>query len=78
MTDAPTTALSAESPDRVKELGCDRPLDLARLEVHLEALANFLHAPGDWGYGTRLADLTIAVKEALYEVRKALKGKIEQ
>lgn len=40
---------------------------LARLVGHL---ADFLRAPGDWGYGTKLGDLT----ERLIEVRRELRG----
>lgn len=33
-------------------------------------LADFLRAPGDWGYGTKLGHLT----ERLIEVRRELRG----
>jgi len=31
----------------------------AKLEVRLDDLLRFLNAPGDWGYGTPMADLTL-------------------
>ena len=40
---------------------------LVRLVGHL---ADFLRAPGDWGYGTKLGDLT----DRLLEVRRELRG----
>ena len=40
---------------------------LIRLVGHL---ADFLRAPGDWGYGTKLGDLT----DRLIAVRRELRG----
>jgi len=36
-----------------------RPNERATLEVRLNDLLRFLNAPGDWGYGTPIADLTL-------------------
>lgn len=36
-----------------------RPHEKAVLELRLNDLLKFLNAPGDWGYGTPMADLTL-------------------
>lgn len=36
-----------------------RPNERATLDVRLNDLLKFLNAPGDWGYGTPMADLTL-------------------
>lgn len=36
-----------------------RPNERATLELRLNDLLKFLNAPGDWGYGTPMADLTL-------------------
>lgn len=54
----------------LKDLGADRTKDLIRLETLMEPLARYLGSPGDWGYETVLGDLTIKLKDALYQVRK--------
>ncbi len=36
-----------------------RPNERATLEVRLNDLLRFLNAPGDWGYHTPMADLTL-------------------
>jgi hypothetical protein len=36
-----------------------RPHERGMLERRLDALLEFLNAPGDWGYDTPMADLTL-------------------
>jgi hypothetical protein len=36
-----------------------RPAERATLELRLNDLLKFLNAPGDWGYDTPMADLTL-------------------
>lgn len=36
-----------------------KPNERATLDVRLNDLLRFLNAPGDWGYGTPMADLTL-------------------
>lgn len=36
-----------------------RPNERQTLELRLNDLLKFLNAPGDWGYGTPMADLTL-------------------
>lgn len=40
-----------------------RPHERATLEVRLNDLLRFLNSPGDWGYGTPMADLTLYLLE---------------
>jgi hypothetical protein len=49
------------------------PLDAqerARLLGLLDALAGYLGAPGDWGYGTRLGRFTVDVLALRHDVRQ--------
>jgi hypothetical protein len=36
-----------------------RPNERATLDLRLNDLLKFLNAPGDWGYGTPMSDLTL-------------------
>ena len=47
------------------------PVEQARLIGLLDSLAAYLGAPGDWGYGTTLGNLTITVLNARQAVRVA-------
>ena len=47
------------------------PVEQARLIGLLDSLAAYLGAPGDWGYGTTLGNLTISVLNARQAVRTA-------
>jgi len=38
-------------------------VEKARLLAHLEPLLRFLGAPGDWGYETKLGQMTIRLRE---------------
>lgn len=52
---------------------CTHPLteiERAILTVRLDDLGKFLSAPGDWGYGTRLGDLTVVVRDLLVELNR--------
>lgn len=58
--------------DKPKPLCCS-PLDLPeklRLAEAMAPLIQFLGAPGDWGYGTRLADLTIYLKQLRHDLEQ--------
>jgi hypothetical protein len=39
------------------------------LRHHLDDLARFLGSPGDWGYGTKMGELTQIVRAQLDEIR---------
>jgi len=41
-----------------------------RLAESMAPLISFLGAPGDWGYGSRLADLTIELKQIRNELEQ--------
>lgn len=40
-----------------------------RLLQHLEPLVQLLGSPGDWGYGSRLGDLTTLAKDVYLSLR---------
>jgi len=51
-----------------------RPDERVKLEANLDNLLRFLNAPGDWGYGTPMGDLTVYLlgfRQKLYESDKS-------
>lgn len=57
---------------------CGTPLsarEAVKLDTLLSDLQRFLGSPGDWGYNTKLGDLTQAVFAVRHDVQKALEVK---
>lgn len=53
---------------------CDSPLskrEAIQLEANLMQLLRFLGAPGDWGYKTKLGQLTLDLLAVRHEIHKA-------
>lgn len=48
-----------------------RPSERATLEVRLNDLLRFLNSPGDWGYDTPMADLTLYLLKFRAELNKS-------
>lgn len=48
-----------------------KPHERATLELRLNDLLKFLNAPGDWGYGTPMADLTLYLLEFRQKLAKS-------
>lgn len=58
--------------ENAKPIICFHPLseaERAKLLLRLDDLLRFLGAPGDWGYGTQLGDLTIELKRLRLRVQ---------
>lgn len=54
-----------------KPFGDLRPNERSQLEMRLDDLLRFMGSPGDWGYGTQMADATIWLLDFRARYQKA-------